>query len=47
MGSLYLNNQTGKVLKRNLELQKKLMDLAEQNGIKVTIEDLEGEKLKA
>lgn len=28
---------------KNLELQKKLMDFAEQNGIKVTIEELEGE----
>ncbi len=28
---------------KNLELQKKLMDFAEQNGIKVTIKELEGE----
>jgi hypothetical protein len=28
---------------KNLELQKKLMDFAEQSGIKVTIEELEGE----
>ncbi len=28
---------------KNLELQKKLMDFAEQNGIQVTIKELEGE----